>query len=135
MALVAVVYWNEGFAGDAQISVKAVNNCGESGYSEIKHTWVYTSSVGIAGIVTIPSIQVAPNPSDGIFELFISNAFHDPFVISVYNLIGNEIYYLELEKSHTGNVELNLQHLPQGMYVLVIRSNRFTLNQKLMIRR
>jgi hypothetical protein len=132
---VAVVYWNEGFAGDAQISVKAVNNCGESGYSEIKHTWVYTSSVGIAGIVTIPSIQVAPNPSDGIFELFISNAFHDPFVISVYNLIGNEIYYLELEKSHTGNVELNLQHLPQGMYVLVIRSNRFTLNQKLMIRR
>lgn len=130
----ATVQWNPAFTGYATIKVCGSNACGEGGFSETKSTWVYDSTVGFSVPETADFIRIAPNPSSGLFRLNINNNNGFPYSIAVINPIGNVVYYEEELMALDGeNYEINLENSPQGMYVLIFRSNRITLHKKLVI--
>lgn len=131
----ATVFWNDEFSGYAEISVMAVNNCGESEYSGSFETWVYTSTIGIAAIEMKPLIAVSPNPSSGLFRISSNKAFNEAFTVNIHNILGTEVYYQEVKATSDKEIEINPGHLTEGVYLLILRSGRFTSNHKLMIRR
>lgn len=132
----AVVEWNTAFTGFASIKVKGVNACGEGEFSDEKTTWVYDSMVDVPVIESHSGISISPNPSDGVFKVFISGFDMRQYAISVYNLLGNPVYYKEgLKVQREDVLEINLEDCPDGMYLLVLRSNSTTIHHKLIIGR
>ena len=100
------------------------------------NVWVATST-GVSKIssipsflsnVSLPNIEVFPNPSSGIITVsFDENLKY----IEVYNILGSLIHS---ENTNSLNeVELNLSHLSSGIYHLVLTSEDLVLNQKIII--
>lgn len=131
---IATVTWNTAFSGYATLKVCGSNACGVGEFSETISTWVYDSTVDVPLIEDFAEISISPNPSDGLFRLRIGNHDGLPFSISVFNLIGNEVYYQEgLWNNISFVYEINLENHPKGMYLMVFRTNRATLYKKLVI--
>ena len=66
---------------------------------------------------------VYPNPSDGLFHLVFNSSANDDFTISVYDLLGKEVWN-QVVKAEVGSnqQEINLNSLKAGVYLLTILS-------------
>lgn len=73
-------------------------------------------------------IFIFPNPSNGLLSLRVENAktgFNSS--VSVYDLAGKQVYQDVLEFSTgTSNSDINLQHLANGSYILMLKSENAT---------
>jgi trimeric autotransporter adhesin len=58
-------------------------------------------------------VRVFPNPSDGVFNLYLSNVSVQSKV-EVFNYLGENIYQ---SKINSGNTEINLQNQSDGIYL------------------
>jgi hypothetical protein len=67
----ATVTWNGNYRGNATVSVKTSNECGESPWSEAITTRVF-SSLGIGDPESVSGIHISPNPNHGEFHLTIA---------------------------------------------------------------
>jgi len=65
-----------------------------------------------------PIITVFPNPTQGIFTIKIQN-FQPSLKLEVYNILGEKIFYMELENPET---QLNLSSSSKGVYLYKIIS-------------
>jgi hypothetical protein len=66
----ANVVWNSSYRGNATLTAKAVNNCGESAESEVFTVRVY-SSLGISDDAGAIGLSISPNPNKGNFVLTV----------------------------------------------------------------
>ncbi len=76
-------------------------------------------------------IQVFPNPSSGVFNLWIprSDVISE---ISVFNLQGVEILKAAVEKTETGgNIQLDLSKFIKGVYFIRVSTNTETTIKKI----
>jgi len=71
--------------------------------------------------VEFASIKVFPNPSDGI--LFVEGSLDNPLSgeIQVFDLLGQKVVEREIDSAGSFRVNLNLQHLSSGSYLVVVR--------------
>jgi hypothetical protein len=114
------VTWSPGFTGNANVTVRGVNDCGAGPYSGNYIVAVYSSqAIGEKNAVT--GVRLYPNPNDGAFVLhFNSTKDHElRFIISTTG--GNQVYDIK-EKIQAGpyRKNFNLGNLPAGTYSLVI---------------
>ncbi|MEN8225265.1 MAG: T9SS type A sorting domain-containing protein, partial [Bacteroidota bacterium] len=116
--LTATMHWVQNWEGDAAIIVRALNECGESGWSD--HYAVTTfSCVGIFEDVAKGSeLVLFPNPADEVLNLeFRFFGDHRILNLSVYDIYGRMMETIEL----TGNRNrdrINTANFPQGLYIL-----------------
>ena len=74
------------------------------------------SSIGISNIQNIRSLKVYPNPTDGIFTVFLPGT-HSTFELKVYTLIGE----LVMRKLHvSGTISLDLSSQKNGLYQIIV---------------
>ena len=60
-------------------------------------------------------IKVYPNPSNGIFELVITNEAKQSLnTVEIYNVLGQQVYQTNIKP---GSTEINLRSQPQGIYL------------------
>ena len=80
-------------------------------------------------------ISLAPNPSNGQAQLNIVLAEVADLNVSVYNSLGQRVANIGQYNFAIGEykIDLNLQHLPAGMYQVVLQDGVKISNQKLMI--
>ncbi len=80
-------------------------------------------------------ISLAPNPSNGQAQLNIVLAEEADLNVSVYNSLGQRVANIGQYNYAIGEykIDLNLQHLPAGMYQVVLQDGAKISNQKLMI--
>jgi hypothetical protein len=115
----ASVTWNSTYRGNATLTCKAVNNCGESTSSEAITVKVY-SSLGIDDLSSSIGISVLPNPNQGNFVLGVSTPGNEVLSIRITASNGAVVY----EKSGiatTGKYSeaMNLP-LSQGTYSVTV---------------
>ncbi|MCK9616794.1 MAG: C25 family cysteine peptidase [Lentimicrobiaceae bacterium] len=118
--LTATVTWNQDFRGTALVSVKTVNDCGESAFSDAKEVKIY-STIGIDEPQAKFSLKVYPNPNNGNFKLDISPVKPEVVNIKLMNITGNMVYSennVAIQSGYSQN--LNLNHLNKGIYTLII---------------
>jgi len=127
------VEWDMGFMGEAIVSVKAVNDCGESEFSQ---GFVVTvdNTVGLNEINNGVSLMIIPNPNKGIFKLEISSSTEAIYSLSIVNIAGAAVYSennLKINKLFIK--ELDLNHLEQGVYYIYLENNNSRIVKKLVV--
>ena len=130
----ANVIWNSTFRGMARINVKAVNNCGESTWSENFEVNVY-SSLGIGGKNSNLGVSLSPNPNNGNFVLSVTTPGKDVLAIRIMAANGSVVYEKSGIESNGNYTEaMNLSVAP-GTYNITISKpdgyvvKKFVVNQ------
>lgn len=132
--LTATVTWNQDFRGVASVSVKAVNDCGESAFSAAKEVKIY-STIGINDITKNLGVNVYPNPNNGNFKLEINVQKAQVVNIRLVNALSNVVYEnRNLSVNGTFTQNLNLSNLNQGVYYLIVESADAKTVKKLIIK-
>lgn len=73
-------------------------------------------------------VKIYPNPSKGLFHIEVDNNDHQVFEVELLNTAGAIVQ----KQSFYGNISLDIQDLPKGIYYAKIRSDQlFYFYQKL----
>lgn len=132
--LEAVISWNEDYRGEARVYAAAVNVCGASDWSE-PQTLEIISTVGLDE-QTAQNLKIYPNPSNGRFTIDMNKLSSGQLRISVLNIIGELVYEESREVSHDQFFgEVNLEHLPNGIYMINLENNTSRSTQRISIKR
>jgi len=80
-------------------------------------------------------LQMYPNPNNGEFTIQINSLTNGIYEISVVDLVGKELYKLEMNCNVGDNIQkLNLQKLEKGIYLVHLRKGEQTVTKKLFVR-
>ncbi|MCU0361084.1 MAG: T9SS type A sorting domain-containing protein [Bacteroidia bacterium] len=120
------------------------------GYSLIKYTFfnnanpsdslqfsiAYNASVGFSELKkNLGSVELFPNPSEGNSTLLLTSQTASNGKVMVYNALGDlvseQTAYLTQGKN---KIQLNLQHLTHGVYLVSITSGNQSLTKRLVIK-
>jgi len=110
-SLTATITWNTGYQGEVLISAASYNDCGQSAFSEVKTTFVYTC-VGVDEYAANGfGLRVYPNPAKD--WVTFETTGNKPTTIFVYNHTGQLAEKLTLNHQST---QWNASGLPHGLY-------------------
>ncbi len=86
--------------------------------------------------VSFDEVNVYPNPSGGTLYISMESSDQGQFNLRVMDLIGKQVHaaYLQMHEG-INNYELNLTHLPNGMYLLNFNSGGVQHTKKITINR
>jgi hypothetical protein len=89
-------------------------------------------------IVSIDPAQggfnIYPNPSNGLFTLVVVGAENQNITVNIYDMMGKLVYQnTDNQSLMSYNMSLDLQHLPQGIYVAEISSAKNKLQERIVI--
>ncbi|MCX6304379.1 MAG: T9SS type A sorting domain-containing protein [Bacteroidetes bacterium] len=99
---------------------------------------VYLTFKNCTGIEENPtgSFNIYPNPNNGVFSLVIDIENPGPVQLSVSNALNVVVFRVEnVSAGKQGNENINLNFLPDGVYLLSLKTARGTTSRKLIIRK
>jgi hypothetical protein len=96
---------------------------------------VNVDSIDYQGVATISSLTMScyPNPSNGQLRIVIQPQATNS-VISITDMLGKNVYTDHLAP-HLSFKELNLNHLPDGMYIINLSTGNKQGTMKFLINR
>ena len=81
------------------------------------------------------SLEVFPNPSDGFFNLLISNPYPGRADVNIYNMQGQKVYATQFIVSINSNTfSIDISGIAKGVYLLSVEMNGVVLSKKLVLR-
>jgi PKD repeat protein len=120
--LTGSVAWDKTYRGNATLTAKAVNACGESLSSDDKIVKIY-APVGMAENDGF-AIEVFPNPNNGKFSLDITSATVSTASLSIFNTLG-AVVFAENDLVINGKLHkiIDISSLPKGVYRIKLEGN------------
>jgi hypothetical protein len=80
------------------------------------------------------NINVYPNPTEGMFNINITNARFNQFSVSIVDIQGKEVYsHVEKNNSSVYNKQVDLEGFAKGVYYIKMYTDRNIKIQKLVI--
>lgn len=132
---ICTVEWIDGYLGQAELKVKGVNECGEGEFSQSLMVDI-ANSFGIDDNEGIADTRIYPNPNNGKFHLEIPAAEKGKYRIYVLSSYGVNVYEeKEVELNESSSLEMDLSHLPKGVYFVFIGNDKFSTGKKFVINR
>jgi hypothetical protein len=122
----ASVTWNTSYLGNVTITVRSVNECGESGWSVGKTTEV-DNTVGI-NEEEMFNIVLYPNPNDGRFTIVSSEKISE---VIITDMLGKQISKNQQPEIGFG---YDFSYLPCGAYNVTMLIKRKYVVRKLIVR-
>jgi len=96
----------------------------------------FTPYPGIDGVSGDASVQIFPNPTNGMVTLQLSRFPVETATLEVYSADGSRVYsYQHTINATKEQITLNLQHLPDGLYLLRCKSKSGTGTYPIIIHR
>ncbi len=130
----ATVYWNEDYLGMAYVTVAGINDCGEGTVSESFEVTV-DNTVGVSETASEElGLAVYPNPGNGNFQVVLNTSEESQVRLTVYNLLGSRVYENSFQVNGRLQQTMDLQELPDGIYILKIESNELSVSRKVVKR-
>ena len=78
--------------------------------------------------------KIYPNPSNGIFTIEIQDEKPSDYLIVIYNMKGQPIYYSK-ERNVTGLQQIiNLQKHTKGIYIVEVFKNEYVYTYKILLK-
>jgi hypothetical protein len=74
--------------------------------------------------------EIYPNPATGIIHLEAESYQTFPFEISILNSLGQRVWEGQMTQYQA---ELDLRHLPRGVYSIVMESDEFVISKKVVL--
>lgn len=111
-------------SGTYLVRVTDANGCTYS-YSAI---FDFTLATGIENYISLNTLNVFPNPTNGVFQLTGELVNDGNFEAEIYDLAGSRVLAVKNEK------QIDLSAYPAGIYMLIIRSENFgTASEKIVL--
>lgn len=100
----------------------------------MKGTITVLNTTGLSLNPSGEGVFVYPNPSDGNFQIKVSNSnFAPQFNVEIYNLLGSKVYNKsDLKKDDISNIDA--ASLPKGTYVVKLFDGKAILYRKIVVR-
>lgn len=114
------IYQKSEIATVAWIQDDANKNVKQSVYSATPN-----NVTGVAESVTYPSLNIFPNPSNGIFTAAFETEATDNYIVKITNALG-QIVYEETLNNFSGSYsrEINIASFGKGVYLLSISGSK-----------
>jgi len=78
------------------------------------------------------SFKLFPNPNNGVFTINLN--FNDEADIEIFNSFGLSVFQYHPRMGHNSkNHNLDLSHLKNGMYLIVVRQDNYSSSEKIII--
>ncbi|MES2796178.1 MAG: M43 family zinc metalloprotease [Bacteroidota bacterium] len=77
------------------------------------------------------NLKIYPNPSDGIFKADFTNNDSKQVGLSVYNLLGQRVWFKTIYKRGKYSEKIDLTNYPSGHYVFIIENENFKQTKKI----
>ncbi|MEI6060401.1 MAG: choice-of-anchor V domain-containing protein [Bacteroidota bacterium] len=120
------VAWNTSFIGNAQITVKAQNSCGESAFSPAKTVQVLNTT-GVDE--NAASIRVITGQPEGSISLVMNTSVNQARV-QLLDLSGRVLLNTTIPGQGTQQISQNLK---PGIYILVVDAGDSSLRKKILV--
>ena len=112
------------------LEVIASNDLGQSDLTQ----WEAVDDVGIVETNNYPSLRIYPNPTAGQLIISLPNpsegGAYEAESIEIYDALGKRHYVAAPSLSERAGGEVNISHLPAGIYFLKIKTGVSTLIKK-----
>jgi PKD repeat protein len=121
-------YWE----GNCWLKVKAMNDCGESNYSEELLLMVVVTDIKKN---TNSSVLISPNPSNGLINIILRAITDDQVKVRVMNNLGKIIHeeIISIQEAYP-SFDLDLREVEPGIYFIVVLENNIILTEKVIIK-
>jgi hypothetical protein len=122
----ATISWTPDYMGTVELHVKALNACGESGFSE---TLEIAADI-CTGLDEIEAFdfEIYPNPNQGHFTISIPDNI-EVADLKIYNAFGKLI----TSQSANAEIMIDLSSQAKGIYFIHIQTNEKTLVEKVVV--
>jgi hypothetical protein len=78
-------------------------------------------------------LELYPNPTTGKVQLEIFIPGNDLFEIVVKNVLGEEVDQFTVKKQNGFKRTLDLKHLPNGVYVIQLKTGTHEINKQVVL--
>jgi len=114
------------------VEVTDINGCLNTDEINIE----FKDCTGISELTDKWSVNVYPNPNNGIFDVQLQTVRKQAVNLTVINALGKVVYNAEqLMGSKNASVNINLSHLNSGVYYLQVYGDGINVNQKIIVRK
>ena len=115
-------------SGSYTVKLIIINDCGRDTITQS----VSVFGVGIEDLKSVASLNIKPNPTDGIFNISMTTENISEMEISILNVNGQVIETRNFENiGNKFNQAFDLQHLSNGIYFIRVNTNKDLITKKL----
>ncbi|MCF7835183.1 C10 family peptidase [Candidatus Gracilibacteria bacterium] len=127
---IVTVTWDTGYTGNCSLTVKAVNNCGQSQNSD--SLIIYVDYITSVNEVEIVNVNIFPNPCDGRFTITSDKLIS---AVYLYDVSGRMVKsHLSLNPPESSFIKEVLVDLPTGMYFVHVYMGRESMIRKVVVK-
>ncbi|MBT6837965.1 MAG: DUF5011 domain-containing protein, partial [Bacteroidetes bacterium] len=94
--------------------------------------WVCTTPSSIEESNPMSDLHIYPNPNNGHFTIENQNPNQAIHSVSVFNQMGQEVYFKEINRSQTGSIVIEIRQ-PSGIYFIQVKSEKGLNISKILI--
>ncbi|GAB4147389.1 MAG: hypothetical protein Fur0041_21410 [Bacteroidia bacterium] len=94
-----------------------------------------TTSTGVNNIDLSGSVNVFPNPNNGLFNLNVSLPAQDRMQVRVYNTIGQTVQTFEEGNTYGGSYNIDLTQQAEGVYFVEVRTGEGVTTKRVVVSR
>ena len=131
------VQWTIAGAKTVSVNYTSGNGCSAPSPTVLNVTAITCSDTVISGIDTNQSAAnfiVYPNPNNGKFTALIQCECHDNCSIDVYNMMGVKVFEIAgLSMESKMEVPIDLQNLPDGIYIVIFHNSNQWIIRKIVV--
>ncbi|NPD85325.1 T9SS type A sorting domain-containing protein [Lentimicrobium sp. L6] len=118
-------------SGDVSVSVVVTNPTGCEGSDEMM---VHFQDCTGLGELSANDIALMPNPNNGLFKLEINGQLSKSADITIHNSIGEVVYTIAASNINE-QIDIDLSHLSDGVYFIMIPQEQSVINKRFVIRK
>jgi hypothetical protein len=137
------------FSGDGVINNEFSPSAAGAGFADITYTYIDGNNCPVStteqvfvdvclGVDNrlIQRVDVFPNPSNGNVTLRLQGAFNGRAELEVMDIFGRKVHHQDIIlNAGVQQVELNLNHLTEGTYLMRVNNSKQLLQNKLSIKK
>lgn len=92
----------------------------------------FTTNIATFTTSQIPDLEIFPNPADDKLSIY-SKSINEKTTIKIFDIIGNELRSEQNIQNSASSLKINVSDLANGIYILVLSTDKGSLSQKLII--
>jgi hypothetical protein len=121
--MTCTVTWAYPYIGQAAISLRGINDCGEGEYT-LAFDVSLENSFDIDEMARALGLEVYPNPNKGSFTLKLATDKVDEVNMRIVNAIGNVVYENpEMKINRQFSTTIDISNQAEGIYLIILESD------------